>query len=69
MFYLFSEPLTGATIAPPLKPTGEHINANLLKDLLLNTEELQNIEVNPGETLEKEIKIRPWFKFISQTTA
>ena len=58
MFYLFSEPLTGAAIAPPLKPTGEHINANLLKDLLLNAEELQNLEVNPGETLEKEIKIR-----------
>jgi len=56
--HLFPAWLTGAAVAPLLKPTGEHIEANLLKDLLLNADELQNIEINPGETLQKEVKIR-----------
>jgi len=47
----------------PLIPTGERINANLLRDLLLNAEELQDIEVEPGETIEKEIQIRRGLSF------
>lgn len=56
--HLLPDSWVGAAVAVPIIPTGKHIEANLLKDLLLNADELQNIEVNPGETLEKEVKIR-----------
>ena len=46
------------SVSLPLIPTGKHIEGNLLKDVLLNAQELENIEVNPGQTIEKEVKIR-----------
>ncbi|GEM_PF-2684150 len=55
--HFFPLALTGAAIAS-LQPSGEHIQATLLKDLLLNAGELEGIEVNPGQTLQKEVKIR-----------
>ena len=61
--HLLPPSLVGAAVAVPLQPTGKRIEANLLHDLLLNAEELQHIEVNPGETLEKEIKIRRGLRF------
>ncbi len=56
--HLMPSSLVGATVGIPLFPTGKHIEANLLKDVILNTDELKSIEVDPGETVEKEIKIR-----------
>ena len=46
------------SVSLPLIPTGKHIEGNLLKDILLNAQELENLEINPGQTIEKEIKIR-----------
>src|SRR3989344_3868301 len=56
--HFFPEFLVGKAITPPLIPSRERINGNLLKDLLLNAQELENIVVNPGETVEKDIRIR-----------
>lgn len=55
---LLPKALTGAATASPLTPTKKQISARLLKDLLVNADELQNIEIDPGETLTAEIKFR-----------
>ncbi|MDP3698636.1 MAG: Ig-like domain-containing protein [Nanoarchaeota archaeon] len=56
--HFFPDFLVGNAVAPPLTPSRKRINGNLLKDILLNAEELENMVVNPGETVEKEAKIR-----------
>ncbi len=55
---LLPKRLVGAAVVTPLTPTKKHISARLLKDLLINAEELQNVELNPGQELTKEIKLR-----------
>ncbi len=56
--HFFPEFLVGKAVAPPLIPSKERINGNLLVDVLVNAGELEYIVVNPGETIEKEVKIR-----------
>ncbi|MBI2125297.1 hypothetical protein HYU08_01955, partial [Candidatus Woesearchaeota archaeon] len=56
--HLFPTALTGAAIASPLQITGKHISGTLLKDAIINAHELQVIEVDPGQTLNRVIKIR-----------
>ncbi|HLD80062.1 MAG TPA: Ig-like domain-containing protein [Candidatus Nanoarchaeia archaeon] len=56
--YLFPTSLTGAAIASPLQITGKHISGTLLKDAIINAPELEVIEVGPGQTVNRVIKIR-----------